>query len=221
MSSGGNSYFLHMEMYRIDPQNPDKDVVKKTADILKKGAVVAHPTETVYGLAANIYDEAAVQKIYDIKGRRTAKPLSLMVDNITTVEEIVGGISPFARKFMEHFLPGSVTVVLPFKKKVDIPFFENRETIGFRIPDYPFCLELLKEVGVPLTTTSANKSGASNPVLAVEVMTHFNNDIDILIDAGKTENGLPSTVVDLSGDSIKILREGAVPNHIIQEFLME
>ena len=208
-----------MEIYRIDPNNPDKKVIEKSAKILLDGGVLSHPTETIYGLAANIYNEDAVKKIYEIKGRRTAKPLSLMVDSIETIEKIVGEISPFAKKIIEHFLPGPLTVVLPFKKRIEVPCFSERKTVGFRIPDYPFCLELLKAVKVPLTTTSANKSGLKNPELAVEVMAQFNSEIDILVDGGKTPNGLPSTVIDLSEDKITILREGAISSDTLNAFV--
>jgi L-threonylcarbamoyladenylate synthase len=208
-----------MEIYRINPDAPNKTVVTECATILKNGGVIAHPTETIYGFAANIYNEDAVRKIYEIKGRRTAKPLSLMVDSIETIEKIVGEISPFARKVMEHFLPGPLTVVLPFNKPIDIPFFSDRKTVGFRIPDYPFCLELLKEIKLPLTTTSANKSGLKNPQLAVEVMAQFNTEIDILVDGGKTKNGLPSTVIDLSDNKITILREGAISAETLNDFV--
>mgnify|MGYP001614441214 CR=1 FL=1 len=208
-----------MDIYRINPKKPPKEIIKICAEKLQNGGIIAHPTETVYGLAANIFNENAVQKIYDIKGRRTAKPLSVMVDSIKKIEEIVGEISPLARSVAERYLPGPLTIVLPFRKPSPIPFFADRETIGFRIPNFPFCLELLKAVDMPLTTTSANKSGLKSSVLAVEVMAHFAGEIEILVDSGKTANGLSSTVIDLSNDTIRILREGAISPEELNQFL--
>jgi L-threonylcarbamoyladenylate synthase len=208
-----------MKTIRMNPKNPSDKIIEETALSLKKGAVVAHPTETVYGLAANIYDQKSMQKIYDIKGRRTIKPLSIMVDTIDTIEEIIGELKPFERKFLEHFLPGPLTAVLKFRKSTDIPFFKGRKTIGIRIPDYAFCTELLKQTGFPITTTSANKSGMKSAEVAAEVATYFGNDIDLLVDGGRTEDGVSSTVVEFDGENVKILRKGAISSDKIEDYL--
>lgn len=198
-----------MDVLRISPSQNNRQIIRQIANVLEAGGVIAHPTETVYGLAANIYNEDAVRKIYNIKRRSEAKALSVMVRDIAQIEVLVGEISPFAMAFMKKVFPNSVTVILPIRKKLDLPYFDDRDSIGFRIPKHEFSLQLLNEIDFPITTTSANKSGFADPQLAMEVMNYFGSSLDLLVDGGRTPIGKPSTIVDLSNDTINILREGS------------
>ena len=208
-----------MKVFRIDPDETPLNILETVTEKILSGSVVAHPTETVYGLAANIYDRGAVERIYTVKGRRTSKPLSVMVANIDQVLKIVGSLSPFALNAFNKLLPGPITLIVPFNTVERLPYFEDRDTIGFRMPKHKFCNELLAMTNVPLTTTSANKSGLKSSELAVEVLAQFSQEVDILVDGGKTENGLSSTVIDLSDDKISILRNGAVSLEEIERTL--
>lgn len=196
-------------MIPIHPEQFSDDVVDMIADTLKRGGVVAHPTETVYGLAANITNEHAVRRIYHLKRRDRGKALSVMVDSVEMIESVVGHLTSFELDIVNNIFPGPVTLVIEAKKKMMYPFFDDRNTVGFRMPDYSLCKKLFKFVDFPVTTTSANRSGLKNPQLAMEVMAHFGREVDLLIDGGKTQNSEPSTILDLSGQKITVLRNGA------------
>jgi L-threonylcarbamoyladenylate synthase len=188
--------------------NIDSAVIDQIVDVLSHGGVVAHPTETVYGLAANMFNEDAVRKIYNLKCREENKILSVMVQDATYIEDIVGKLSLFARNIIDQVFPGPITVIVPVKKQISIKYFKESTSIGFRIPDFELCTKMLNKLDFPITTTSANKSGLNDAQLAMEVMTYFGDSIDLLVDGGRTQMGKPSTVIDITDDQIKVLREG-------------
>ena len=178
-------------------------------EILKNKGVIVIPTDTVYGLAADAKSPEAVDKIYKIKERPKIKHVPFFVASIADIKKIAE-VGNRQEKFLYKVWPGKVTVVLPFN---------HGGTVGFRIPNNEFVLRLLAEFG-PVVGTSANLSGKPEHTKIKELIDEFKNieaKPDLIIDAGDLQESLPSTVVYLSGKDLKILREGAVLSHVLQE----
>lgn len=186
---------------RVNASRPEAEKISKAASVLKKGGLVAFPTETVYGLGANLLDKKAVKRVYEIKDRPANKPLTVHVADIEAVEKMAGEVPAGARKLIERYWPGPLTVILRDRR--------GRKT-GFRMPDNKIAFMLLKRAGVPVVAPSANISGRRPPVSAEEVLRDLGGKIDIVIDGGRTKIGAESTVVDMTGREPKVLREGAI-----------
>lgn len=185
------------------------DNTAQAAEILKLGGLVAVPTETVYGLAANGFDENAVSRIYEVKGRPEVKPLSLMVRGAEAFELLCEEVPKAAYVLADIFWPGPLTIVLKAKKIIPDIVRASGETVGLRCPDHPQLGELLEAVDFPLAAPSANPSGEKSPVRAQEVLEYFNGKIEGIIDGGECVLGKESTIIDLSRTPYTILREGA------------
>lgn len=198
------------------------DQIDEAAEYLKKGEVVAFPTETVYGLGADATNERAVQKIYKAKGRPSDNPLIIHVSSLSQVKEFVTEIPKEAELVMSHFWPGPCTVVLNKKGPLARSVTGGLETIGVRMPDHPVALELIKKAGVPLAAPSANSSGKPSPTTAGHVLNDLNGKIIGVIDGGATGVGLESTVLDLTNPKKPtILRPGGVSFEELTEVLGE
>ncbi len=195
--------------------------IEEAARIIRDGGLVAVPTETVYGLAGNGLNEKAVSEIYEVKGRPSIKPLSLMVPDESAMERYCPDVPEQARVLAKRFWPGPLTIVL--KAKDDIPgiVLAGGETVGLRCPDHPLTLALLRACGLPLAAPSANPSGEPSPRTAEQVMRCFDGKIDAVIDGGPCSIGRESTLIDLSRTPYRVLREGALPEAEIAEALAE
>ena len=180
-------------------------------EILRKGGLVAVPTETVYGLAANGMDASAVERLYEVKGRPAVKPLSLMVSSAEDLPRYASTVPAAARTLAERFWPGPLTLVLQAKEEIPIVVRAGGSTIGLRCPDHPLTLRALREAGVPFAAPSANPSGSPSPKTAEEVLTYFQGKIDAVIDGGPCTLGKESTILDLSSVPYRVLRTGALP----------
>lgn len=187
-----------------------KDNISPAADIIRAGGLVAVPTETVYGLAANGLDEAAVKKIYEVKGRPAVKPLSLMVHDADEMDKYCLSVPPAARALARRFWPGPLTIVLPATPCVPDIVRAGGATVGLRCPAHPMTLEALNLAGVPFAAPSANPSGAESPKTAESVMEYFSGAIDAVIDGGVCGLGRESTIIDMSAAPYRILRQGAL-----------
>lgn len=191
------------------------------ADILKTGGLVAVPTETVYGLAGNALDEAAVRRIYEVKGRPEVKPLSMMVPDEAAMERWCVDVPRAAHALARRFWPGPLTIVLRSGAAVPALTRAGGATIGLRCPDHALTLALLREAGLPLAAPSANPSGAPSPKTADEVLAYFDGQIDAVLDGGRCGIGRESTIVDLSAPPYRILRQGALAADEIFDALRE
>ena len=180
------------------------------AEVILRGGLVAVPTETVYGLACNGLDADAVARLYEVKGRPAAKPISLLVPDLGVVGSVCDGIPVSARRLAEAFWPGPLTIVLRHNGAVPGIVTAGGCTVGIRCPDHPLALGLLRLAGVPLAAPSANVSGMPSPTCAGEVLAYFDGKIDCVIDGGLCALGVESTIVDLSGAQCSILRLGAL-----------
>ncbi len=194
----------------------------EAAEVIKRGGLTAFPTETVYGLGANVFDEKAIEKIFAAKQRPNDNPLIAHVGSLEQIKSLVSEITPNARKFIRAFFPAPLTLVLP--KAVRVPFSAtaNLETIGVRMPKNSLALEFLRLCEVPLVAPSANLSGRPSPTTWQAVYEDLNGRIDcILQGAAATQIGLESTVVDCTSDVPTILRAGAVTLEDLQKIIPE
>lgn len=198
---------------------PTKENLFRAADLICAGELVAFPTETVYGLGADGLNKSAREKIYIAKGRPSEKPLTLHVSSLEQVERIAK-ISPTAEKLFEKFCPGPLTIILPKNKNLPDFVTNGNETVGIRFPDNEIALNLIKFSNCPIAAPSANISGENPPKNAREVLKNLGGKIKMILDGGECKFGISSTIIDLTFDAPKILREGAIPADIIKKFLI-
>ena len=187
------------------------------AKILQLGQVVAFPTETVYGLGANAFSDEAVQLIFQAKGRPSDNPLIVHIANNKQLDELVEEIPEGAKKLMEAFWPGPLTIILKSKKQVSKFVTAGLSTVGVRMPDHPVALALIEASGLPIAAPSANTSGKPSPTSAKHVFEDLNGRIAGIVDGGSTGVGLESTVIDCSQEVFTILRPGSITPEMIKK----
>jgi L-threonylcarbamoyladenylate synthase len=179
------------------------------ARALTLGSVIAFPTETFYGLGAAALDAAAVDRMLALKGRPAGKPVLVLVDSVT-MAEAVAEVSPTARALMTRHWPGALTLVMPAHAHLPGGVTAGTGTVGVRMSPHPVAHGIVGALGAPVTAPSANPAGAQPPTTADEVLRHFADGIELVLDAGPTPGGAPSTVLDVTVDPPRILRAGAV-----------
>ncbi len=204
-------------VYNFNNGYIDEEVLAKCGEIIKNGGLVAFPTETVYGLGCNAFDELAVQNLYRAKMRPPVKPISLCVPNLSAAEE-VAVFSPKARALFEAFMPGPLTLVLPKRPCVPDIVTAGLDSVGIRVPSNPVALRLAELCGVPIALPSANLSGQGALTEGTAVVSALSGRIDAVIDAGKTEVGQESTILSLVGEP-KIIRQGALSFDLLKPYL--
>jgi len=195
------------------------DDLSYAVETILRGGLVAVPTETVYGLAGNGLDPEAVAKIYDVKGRPAIKPLSLLVPGLDVAATVCAEIPDRAKLLADAFWPGPLTIVLPRRNNVPEIVTAGGDTIGVRCPDHAKTLEFLRLAGIPAAAPSANISDKPSPKSAEDVLEYFDGKIDCVIDGGVCTLGVESTLVLLTADGYKILRQGALPEDDIRRVL--
>ncbi len=181
--------------------------IRKAANVIKKKGIVIYPTETVYGIGANIFSEEALKKVFAVKKRNFEKPISVAVSDFEMMDNLAY-LSEKERRFIEKLLPGPVTVLLKKKEKVPAMLISGKDLVGIRFPDHETTISLIKLAGVPITSTSANISGEAPPRKVDEIKI----DADYIIDGGECR-GEPSTVVDVVNR--KIIRRGAKYEEVV------
>ena len=194
--------------------------LRQAAEMIENGGLVAVPTETVYGLAANGLDAAAVEKIYEVKGRPAVKPLSLMVPGPESMEEYCLDVPPQAKLLAERFWPGPLTIVLKARETIPPIVLAGGDTVGLRCPDHRMTLKLLKLTGLPFAAPSANPSGEESPKSAEKVLEYFGGRIDAVVDGGECGIGRESTLISLAQTPYRILRRGALAEDEIADALV-
>lgn len=186
----------------------DPSVFSAALEILARGGLVAFPTDTVYGLAADIHNSAAIARLYEAKARSSNKAIAVLLAEIDQLSLLTPGLTPSAERLAVRFWPGALTLVVP--KRDDLPTnLSPLPTVGVRMPDHLFARALMRLSG-PLATTSANISGENNTLTAQQVLDQLDGRIELLLDGGSVPGGVPSTVVDCTQDPPKILRQGAL-----------
>ena len=191
-----------MKIIRIDPQNPEKRKIKMAVNILEEGGLIVYPTDTIYGLGANIFSDKAIRKVYSIKGRDYSKPISVSVSEIEDINKIAY-LENLER--VKEVLPGQFTIILNKKENVSPLLTAGGEKIGVRIPDNRISRELTRKF--PITSTSANLSGGKVLESADAMIELWGDSVDLIIDGGKLQ-GNHSTVIDWTTQPPKVLRKG-------------
>lgn len=204
--------------WRVNPENPEREIIIKAAELLRKQELVAFPTETVYGLGALANSSPAVASIFAAKGRPAQNPLLVHVSQIEQLEGLVEAIPDTARLLMDKFWPGPLSIILPAREEVPAIVRGGRNTVGLRMPAHPVALALIDEAG-PIAAPSANLSGRPSPLSAQHVRTDLDGKIAAVLDAGTTGIGLESTLIDLSEEKYRVLRLGGLPLQDLQELL--
>lgn len=210
---------MKTEVIQIDPENIDIDKLNIAAELLRSGSVVAIPTETVYGLGANALDPEAVEKIYKAKGRPSDNPLIVHIAEKEKVIELTEKVTKKAEILMDKLWPGPLTLVL--KKSTIIPeiITAGLDTVAVRMPGHPVARELIRLAGVPVAAPSANASGKPSTTTAQHVLDDMEGKIAMVVDAGVSQVGLESTVLDVSVDPPVLLRPGGITPSQIEKFI--
>ncbi len=201
-------------MNTILTDNPDV-----AAQFIREGKIVAFPTETVYGLGANIFDVSAVTSIFSAKGRPDDNPLIAHICELNDIALLASSITASAASFINSFFPGPLTVILPKHKNVPLQATAGLNTIGIRMPAHPLALDFIRASGFPLVAPSANLSGKPSPTTWVTVLDDLDGRIPCILQGEATQVGLESTVVDCTTDSPVILRAGAVTLEQLREVI--
>ncbi|MFA5054825.1 MAG: L-threonylcarbamoyladenylate synthase [Dehalococcoidia bacterium] len=185
-------------------------LVERAVKILKNGGIVAFPTDTVYGLGANAFNEDAVLRVYEAKARPREFALTLLLADISQIKIVAENVPKIAWKLAERFMPGALTIVLQKSMAVSNMITGDGDTVAVRVPDHPVPVAIVRGLGAPITGTSANRSGSPSPVTAEEVYKQLRNKVDLIVDGGKCPLGVSSTVIDLTIDPPKIIRYGTI-----------
>jgi L-threonylcarbamoyladenylate synthase len=210
---------MKTRLVRIDPAEPERKAVRTLAGLLAADGVMAYPTETFYGLGAVLFSRKAVRRVFRLKARDAGKPLPLVVAGMDMIARIAAAPPPVFYRLASEFWPGPLTLVLKAAGSFPADLAGRGHTVAVRIPPAAWLRALVAEIGLPVTATSANVSGEREVSEPAEVRRLFEGKVDIIVDGGPTPGGLPSTVVDLSGDSPRVLREGAVLRSELSTFL--
>jgi L-threonylcarbamoyladenylate synthase len=210
---------LPAEQLRINPINPEADVLRYAADFLVRGSVIAIPTDTFYGLAADPFNLAAVDEIYRVKGRPETRALPILVNSIDQAVLLSREVPGNFLRLAHAFWPGGLTIVVTGASRIPLKVTAGKGRIALRWPRSEVVKRLIDEFEGPLTGTSANISGFPSCSSAKEVMKQLGARVTLVLDAGETGATLPSTIVELQGDDWKVGREGAIPVEDIQKAL--
>lgn len=202
----------------VDPWNPDPAVLREAAAVLRRGGLVAFPTETVYGLGANALNADAVRGIYRAKGRPSDNPLILHLACREEAERLARP-TPRARSLMSAFWPGPLTLVLPARPVVPAETRGGLDTAALRMPDHPVAAALIEAAGFPLAAPSANLSGRPSPTDADSVWEDLGGRADMILDAGPVSVGIESTVLDMTTEPPLLLRPGGLSREVLEDFL--
>ena len=200
-----------------------QSLIETAADILRKGGVVAIPTETVYGLAADATNPEAVKRIFKIKGRPANHPLIVHISDESQLGYWASEVPESAKLLARYFLPGPLTLILPRNQRVSDIITGGQDTVGLRVPDHPVALALLRAMGSSgaLAAPSANRYGHISPTTAQHVRDELGDSVDMILDGGPCQVGLESTIVSCLGDTVTVLRPGGVPVSAIEKVLQQ
>ena len=208
---------MRTRVIQVDPRNVQPEVIRQSCEVLRRGGLVAFPTDTLYALGANAMDPAAIERVQTVKGRHHGKPLSVLVPSVEAGVDLAIGLPDAVRSLMQAFWPGALTVVVKASPKIPSILTGAPGTVGLRMPAGPVAQALLTVFAGPIIGTSANKSGGADPADARTVQKAIGGQIDLILDGGRVALGVPSTVIDCSAQPARILREGAIPKSKLQE----
>ncbi|MBP1779008.1 MAG: uncharacterized protein H6Q86_5019 [candidate division NC10 bacterium] len=195
----------------VDPRAPQADVIRQAVEALRRGGLVAFPTDTLYALGADALAAQAVERVITVKGRARGKPLSVLVPSVEALASLDVSLAAGVPDALRAFWPGPLTVVVKASGKFPAVLTAATGTVGLRIPAGPVAQAILAGFGGPVIGTSANKAGGPDPGDAKTVQRAIGGQIDLILDGGRVALGVPSTVLDCTSEPARILREGAIP----------
>ncbi len=210
---------MSAEVLKLQSDNPDPRFIRYAAQWLNRGAVVAIPTDTLYALAADPVNLAAVDEIFRVKGRLESRALPILINSLDQASMLARNLPDNFFCLAETFWPGPLTLVIDASTRLPLKVTGNTKRIALRWPNNPIVSRLIEEIGVPLTGTSANISGSPTCASGDEVFRQLGDRLPLILDGGETSAHLPSTIVELRGDHWCIGREGAIPAELIRAAL--
>ena len=187
--------------------NIDDNILKEIINILDNDGLIIFPTDTVYGIACNAFSDKALHNLFSSKNRSYDKPINVLVDSISKINLVVDNINNIEKELINKYFPGNLTIIFNKKDNVSDILTANNKTVGVRIPNHEIALKILSSYSYPLAVTSANISGNTTNTEIKDFIDDFKDKVDIIIDGGKL-NTIPSTIVRVEEDKIKVLREG-------------
>ncbi|HMN23619.1 MAG: threonylcarbamoyl-AMP synthase [Ignavibacteriaceae bacterium] len=196
-----------MEFFELHPQNPQIRFISKAVDVLKSGGIIIFPTDTYYGLGCDLFNRDGIEQILSIKNETDTKLFSFICSDLKDISKYAK-VSDYAYRTMKHLLPGPYTFILPAAKVIPKKLWSKRKTVGIRVPDHAVTLQIVKELGNPIASTSATTRLGEPLFDPFEIKNIFNSRVDLML-ASNAMNFDPSSVVDLSGEEPEIIREGA------------
>ena len=205
-----------MKIILIDSADPEYDKIEIARMAMEQGLIVVYPTDTVYGLGANIFDKKALLKVFSVKKRSINKPVSVCLSRVEDIH-MVAHMDAETEEIIRKILPGPYTLILKKNDKISSLLTAGSDRIGLRIPDNKVCSDLTRDF--PITSTSANLSGHDIPESAEEVLEQLGTSIDIMMDTCVYEHAVPSTVIDMTVYPPEVMREGAGNNHLIKSII--
>ncbi len=207
------------QILKISADYTEENILADAAAIISRGGVIAYPTETIYGLGADATNERAIHRIFELKGRDFANPISVIIGKREDVYPLARNVPDDAKKLMDAFWPGPLTIVLEAADGVSPLLTAGTGKIGIRLSGHNGARRIAGLTGKPLTATSANLSGAPECLDADQVIRQIGGKIDAVVDLGKTGNPMASTIIDASGHPAKILRPGAISAETIRKYI--
>ena len=210
---------MSAEVLKLNAANPDPRIIRYAAGWLNRGAVVAIPTDTLYALAADPVNLAAVEEIFRVKGRPETQALPILISSLIHAQVLAKNLPDNFFRLAEACWPGPLTMVVDASNRLPLKVTANTGRVALRWPNSKIVIDLIAELGVPLTGTSANLSGSPTCASGVEVFTQLGDRLPLILDAGETNDTRPSTIVELRGENWCIGRKGAIHNEQIREAL--
>jgi L-threonylcarbamoyladenylate synthase len=208
---------MNTDVTRVDPANPEVGVIRRAAEVIRAGGLVAFPTETVYGLGANALDPVAVARIFEAKGRPATNPIIVHVADAAQVSSVAANWPAVAAKLAERYWPGPLTIVVPRRPEVPDVVTAGGPTVAVRCPAHAVAAALIRTAGVPIAAPSANRSTELSPTRAEHVLKALNGRIEMILDGGPCPGGIESTVIDVTGDVVRLLRPGLVTVPMLED----
>ena len=206
-------------IYQVDAHNPEPGPIREAVDAIRRGELVIFPTETVYGLAADVFNEYALRRVFEAKGRQSGLALPVHIHSVAQLAKVAESIPDIAQTLAGAFWPGPLTLVVPGCAAISDLVTGGANTIALRIPDHPVALALLSGLGSPITGTSANISGRPPAANAADALRGLEDAVAVVLDAGETHLAVSSTVLDVTCDPPRVLRSGAVSARQIRELV--
>jgi L-threonylcarbamoyladenylate synthase len=199
-----------LKVYKINHENPEPEIIQRAVTLIRRGGIIAFPTRCLYGLGADAFNAAAVDRVFQLKQRPPQKPILILIDRRIQLERLVSHVSKAASGIMDQFWPGRVTLVFEAADTVPHYLTAGSGKIGIRLPGHPVAAALIESLESPLTGTSANLSGKPGCRCMDDLDPQLVQQLEAVLDAGVLKGGTGSTVVDVTGDIPRVLREGQI-----------